>query len=346
MNIYLKKIEEIAKDMPEIKIMEVCGGHTNTIMRNGIREILPKNIKLISGPGCPVCVTSHYDIDCMIALAKNKIPITTYGDMLRVPGSTGDSLESIRAKEKNANIVTVYSANEALNYPDHIFFGIGFETTTPMTAFLLKKGITVYSTHKLMPPPMKIIASGELKVDGFIDPGHVSIITGSNMWSELNIPQVICGFKPDQMIRAIYKLLVLIKENKNTNSTNEKRNLVINDYPEAVTPKGNEIAQKLINEQMKIVDCNWRGFGIIPNSGLDPKDDKLNAKIKYADILKKVDSKEIKGCFCAKIIKGLAEPTDCKLFKKVCTPNTPVGACMVSEEGSCAIYFKYGDRKK
>lgn len=332
-NIYIQKINEIAKSMGHIRIMEVCGGHTNTIMRYGIRELLPKNIELISGPGCPVCVTSQHDIDCMIAIAKESIPVTTYGDMLRVPGSNKESLETIRAK--GAKIVTVYSAMDALKYPDHVFFGIGFETTAPMTAFLLSKGICVYSTHKIMPPPMKIIASGELNIDGFIDPGHVSTITGSNMWNEIMIPQVICGFKPDQMIRGIYKLILSIKNNQN---------IVINDYPEAVTASGNVSAQTLMKKEFKIADSNWRGFGVILNSGLDPIDDQLNAKIKYKKILDKVISKEIKGCMCADVVKGLCSPNDCKLFRIKCNPQNPIGACMVSEEGTCSIYFKYGKK--
>jgi len=334
-NIYIEKIKKIAKDMPHVKIMEVCGGHTNTIMRFGIRELLPKNIELISGPGCPVCVTSQHDIDCMIKLAKSGVPITTYGDMLRVPGSDGESLETIRAKEKDAKIVTVYSAMDALKCKDHVFFGIGFETTAPMTAFLLSKGICVYSAHKIMPPPMKIIASGELGVDGFIDPGHVSTITGSDIWNEIKVPQVISGFKPDQMIRGIYKLLEAIKSGQK---------IVINDYPEAVASLGNTAAKKLMNEYFKTVDCEWRGFGVIQNSGLDPAYDSLNAKLKYYKILEKVKSKEIMDCRCADVVKGLCSPYECKLFRTKCNPEHPIGACMVSEEGSCSIYFKYGKK--
>lgn len=256
-NIYIEKINKIAKEIGHVKIMEVCGGHTNTIMRYGMREILPQNIELISGPGCPVCVTSQKDIDSMIELAKNNIPITTYGDMLRVPGSLGDSLEGIRAKEKNAKIVTVYSAADALKYPDHVFFGIGFETTSAMTAFLLSKEICVYSAHKIMPPPMKIILDGKLEINGFLDPGHVSTITGSKIWDELKIPQVISGFKPEQIIRAIYKLLLLIKDKKNT---------VINDYTETVTLNGNEKAKKTYRKASKNyrrgMERIWKNTGI------------------------------------------------------------------------------------
>jgi hydrogenase expression/formation protein HypD len=330
-NIYVDKIHKIAKDLDKIKIMEVCGGHTNTIMRFGIREIMPSNVKLISGPGCPVCVTSQHDIDNMIAIAKYGITVTTYGDMLRVPGSNGESLETVRAL--GANVIEVTTATDVLKYPSCVFFGIGFETTTPMTAFLLSKGICVYSAHKVMPPPMKIIASGELGVDGFIDPGHVSVITGSKIWDSLNVPQVISGFKPDQMIRAIYKLLLLIRDNKKE---------VVNDYTEAVNVIGNLKAQELINNNMKIVDTEWRGFGVIKNSGLDPIDDKLNAKLVYQKILKDVVSNEIKGCRCGEVIKGLIEPNDCSLFKTKCNPQNPMGACMVSEEGACSIYYKFG----
>lgn len=330
-NIFVDKIFEVAKELPHVKIMEVCGGHTNTIMRYGIREILPKNIELISGPGCPVCVTAQRDIDNMIAIALSGITVCTYGDMLRVLGSNGESLESARAK--GSKVIEVTSAIDVLKYPDSVFFGIGFETTTPMTAYLLSKGICVYSTHKIMPPPMKIIASGDLGVDGFIDPGHVSVITGSKIWDSLKVSQVICGFTADQMIRGIYKLLLLIRD---------KSKIVINDYPEAVSFDGNLVAQKLISSHMKVVDCSWRGFGVIPKSGLDPIDDKLNAKIKYKKIISSVVSKEIKGCKCANVVKGLCSPYDCKLFRTLCNPENPIGACMVSEEGACSIYYKYG----
>lgn len=331
-NKYLKKIEQIAKEInKEVTIMEVCGGHTNTIMKYGIRDILPKNVRLISGPGCPVCVTAQKDIDNMVALAKSGISVASYGDMMHVPGTKGSLA---KAKEQGADVAIIYSAQEMLKTENknRVFFGIGFETTTPMTAYLLEHGICVYSAHKIMPPPMRAITT-ETKVDGFIDPGHVSCIIGTKFWHELNVPQVICGFKKDQLIRAVYKLLVLIKDQKNE---------VINDYNEVVKETGNLKARELIRKNMKLYDAEWRGLGEISKSGLEPKNDNLNAKIKYSSILRDVKSFSNKACRCGEIIKGICSPNDCPLFGKVCTPQTPMGACMVSEtEGACGIAYKY-----
>ena len=296
--------------------MEVCGGHTNTVVKYGIREILPPNIRLVSGPGCPVCVTSQHDIDSVIELALAGEKIATYGDMLRVPGSKM-SLD----------------ATQALECKQRIFFAIGFETTTPMTAYLLKRGVAVYSTHKTMMPAMRALIKGELKIDGFIGPGHVSTITGSRIWEELNKPQVISGFKPEQVLHGIYLLLEMI----------QKRGTgVINDYNEVVTREGNQKAKALINEGMKTADSEWRGLGVIKASGLEPRDDSLNAKIRYQDILEKVRPPKKTLCRCGEVLKGLIKPCDCPLFSRACTPEEPKGACMVSRtEGACAIAYKY-----
>lgn len=331
MNIYLEKIRQIAKELPKVTLMEVCGGHTNTIMQYGIRDVLPKNIHLVSGPGCPVCVTDQKDIDAMIALAKAGIPVATYGDMLHVPGTKG-SLE--KAKAEGADVEMLVSAMEMLEVKNkhRVFFGIGFETTTPMTAYLLDHGITVYSAHKVMPPPMKILVE-ETQIDGFIDPGHVSCITGAKIWDELPVPQVVCGFKKNQIIRAIYKLLELIRDGKNE---------AINDYSEVVSYEGNQKAQELIKKTLKPYAARWRGMGAIPESGLEPQDDTLNARIKYADILKGVGEEPKTACRCGEILQGKCEPKDCPLFAKACTPKTPIGACMVSEtEGACGIAYKF-----
>jgi hydrogenase expression/formation protein HypD len=329
---YVDKIREIAKDMGEVRIMEVCGGHTNTIMKYGIRDILPSNIKLISGPGCPVCVTSQYDIDCMIELALNGVKVSTYGDMINVPG-TKMSLRDAQAK--GADIKTIYSIDQILKEPDRVFFAVGFETTTPMTAKLLNHNIKVFSAHKLIPPAMRVLIS-EMHIDGFIDPGHVSTIIGSDIWNELNIPvpQVIAGFKPESLVKSIYVLLELIKN---------KEVKIINEYPEVVLPQGNMIARKLIDKNMKSYDADWRGIGIIKDSGLIPRNPELDARIIYKDMLKKVVTKENIECRCGEIVRGLLEPKQCKLFGKKCTPDNPLGACMVSEsEGACAIAYKYG----
>jgi hydrogenase expression/formation protein HypD len=315
-------------------LMEICGSHTNVIMKYGIREILPKNIRLISGPGCPVCVSAQHDIDCIIALAKQGIPIATYGDMLRVPGSSS-SLEEMRVQ--GGNIFEVYSTTEVLqlkkNNPDIVFFGVGFETTSPMTAYLLKNDVCVYSVHKLIPPAVQILAKGNLKIDGFLNPGHVSTIIGVDPYKKIKIPQVITGFSPEKILQAISILIELIKNKKTT---------VINGYPEAVREKGNIFAQNMIDKHFYVVDSEWRGLGVIPLSGLEVKNDTLNAKKLYTDILSKVKSTKKTKCRCGEVLKGLIDPIDCPLYQKICTPQNPQGACMVSAEGSCAIYYRYG----
>lgn len=333
---YLKQINNISKQISkEVTIMEVCGGHTNTIMKYGIRDVLPKNINLISGPGCPVCVSSQYDIDCMIELGKKGIPIATYGDMLKVPGSKY-SLEDI--KVDGAKIFEIYSTTEVLElkkqYENIVFFGIGFETTAPMTAYLLENNICVYSVHKTMPEAMKALISGEIRIDGFIDPGHVSAIIGEDAYKDIKVCQAISGFEPQQILLAIKDLLQLIKEDKK---------IVFNSYKNVVTKEGNLKAQNLLEKQFKISDAEWRGLGIIPGSGLEVRNDELNAKLKYKEILEEVEQPKKTGCRCGEILKGLIKPIDCPLYKKVCTPENPEGACMVSDEGTCAIYYRYDE---
>ena len=332
---HLKEIKKIGGDIDrDIKIMEVCGGHTNTILKYGIRDILPKNIKLVSGPGCPVCVSSQYDIDCMIELASNGIPIATYGDMLKVPGSR-NCLEDIKARL--GNIFEVYSTTEVLElkkqHPNIVFFGVGFETTAPMTAFLLKNKTCVYSIHKTMPPPLMLLSQGSFNIDGFIDPGHVSTIIGVEPYRGIKLPQVISGFTPERILRAIRLLVGLIHDDKID---------VINGYPEVVQELGNRNAQELLKDQFYCCDSEWRGLGNLPDSGLEVRNKELNAKIKYKDILKKVELPKKTACMCGNILKGLIEPVDCPLYKKACTPENPKGACMVSAEGSCAISYRYG----
>ncbi len=332
---HIRHIKSVAKEIGRtITIMEICGGHTNVIMKYGIRDILPDNIRLISGPGCPVCVSSQRDIDCMIELAMSGIPVATYGDMLKVPG-TRYSLEDARAR--GAKIFEVYSASEVLgikaDHPDVIFFGIGFETTAPMTAYLLKNNVTVYSVHKLVPPALNILAAGDMSIDGFIDPGHVSTIIGIKPYRSIRIPQVISGFTPERILRSISFLVELIRDRNPS---------VINCYPEAVAEDGNKSAQHLIDSNFVVSDSVWRGLGILPMSGLEVRDDALNAKIKYRSILERVPAPEKTACRCGEILKGLIEPKDCPLYKAACTPETPHGACMVSSEGTCAISFMYG----
>jgi hydrogenase expression/formation protein HypD len=331
---HLKKIAETAKGLDkEITLMEICGGHTNVIMKYGIRDILPSNIRLISGPGCPVCVSAQRDIDCMIELAMQGIPVATYGDMLRVPGSR-HSLDEARAQ--GGKVFEVYSTTEVLELkkenPDIVFFGVGFETTAPMTAFLLEKGVCVYSVHKLVPPAMEALIAGEVKIDGFIDPGHVSTIIGLAPYRKIAVAQVVSGFTVEQVLRSISLLVEIIKE---------KKAIVANGYPEAVHEEGNIKAQKILEKNFCVSDSAWRGLGDIPYSGLEVKDYSLNAKIKYKSIIDKVPAPKKTACRCGEILKGTIRPEQCPLYAKICTPESPQGACMVSEEGTCSISYHY-----
>jgi len=331
MNKLVEKVKSAAEGLGEVKIMEVCGGHTHTIMRYGLRSVLPENVKLVSGPGCPVCVTSQHDIDCMIELALQGVKVATYGDMVRVPGSKM-SLGDARAR--GADVQVVYSVDQ-VKEKDRVFFGIGFETTTPMTAKLLKDGFVVYSTHKTMPQAMKALAK-DTKIDGFIDPGHVATITGSRAWEEmkLGIPQVIAGFSPEAIMRAVCLLLEMIKE---------KKARVVNDYREVVFPEGNTAAKKLVSETMRETDAEWRGLGVIKRSGLVPRKKEQDAKLVFAEKLVEVKSTRKTACRCGDVVRGLIEPSECPLFAKTCTPDNPQGACMVSQtEGACAIAYVYG----
>lgn len=343
--ILLEKIHKVATK--PVSLMEVCGGHTWAIQKFGIPALLPNTITLLSGPGCPVCVTSKQFIDH--AVAYSRIPdciITTFGDLIRVPGSTS-SLD--REKSKGADVRIVYSILDALDIAlknadkKVIFLGVGFETTTPGTAAGIKtaakKGISnffVLSSHKIMPPAMAALIDEGVKIDGYIAPGHVSTITGAGIYK--GIPEtykvgcVISGFEPVDILQSIYMLLKQIY--------NESYSVEI-QYSRVVKPEGNIIAQKTIEDVFTLKDDWWRGFGIIPRSGMEIKE----AFAAYdAEKMIPVDVEptiEEKGCICGEILKGLKKPYDCKLFKKVCTTSNPVGACMVSTEGSCNAYFRF-----
>ena len=343
----IEKINKISREIGrEVSLMEVCGTHTQAISRYGIREVLPKNVKLITGPGCPVCVTAQKDIDAIVSLALAGIPVATYGDMLRVPGYFG-SLD--QAREKGAQVFAVYSVDEVLDLAgknnEVVFFGLGFETTTPMTAWaiqtverLAKNNFSVYSTHKIFLPAMEeLLRSEKIKIDGFIDPGHVSAIIGSIPYQKLKIPQVITGFEMQDVLEGIFLLLNQIKND-------DLR--VLNQYSRVVKMGGNKKIQKIIQEVFEISDGEWRGFGIISGSGLEIKNkyQKFDAKIKYRDILSKVDfskSKDPAGCKCGEVIRGILNPQICPMFGKFCNPDNPVGPCMVSVEGACNVSFRY-----
>ncbi|MDH4330285.1 MAG: hydrogenase formation protein HypD [Candidatus Moranbacteria bacterium] len=337
----LEKIHEVASEVGhDVNLMEVCGTHTQAISRNGLRSLMPENVNLITGPGCPVCVTAQKDIDAIVSLALAGIPVATYGDLMRVPGSFG-SLD--QAREKGAKVFDVYSVQDALEIQKEnlelVFFGLGFETTTPMTAFAIKKGLNVYSTHKLFLPAMKaLLDMGEIQIDGFIDPGHVSVIIGSDAYESLSgVSQVITGFEAKDVLEGILMLLVQIRDG---------RKEIENQYVRAVTEKGNEKARKMIFDVFEMGDGDWRGFGMIPGSGLDIKKkyENQDAKKRHKKILDKIDfsgSKDPAGCACGEIIRGLKNPKQCPMFGRACTPENPTGPCMVSVEGACNVAMRF-----
>jgi len=344
-NRLVEEIHHVSKH--EIRLMEVCGGHTMAIQRFGIPSLLPENIKLLSGPGCPVCVTSRSYIDHLIALSKKEdVILTTYGDLIRVPGSSS-TLEKERAKGRKVKIV--YSVLDALQMARDnkdlkvVFAAIGFETTTPASASAILtaekeqlKNFYILSAHKVMPPAMSALIDEGIRIDGYIAPGHVSTITGSHIYEPLavtfKVGCVISGFEPVDLLKSI---LMLVKQKE------ENRPCVEIQYKRAVKIEGNLKAKALVEEIFTERDDWWRGLGILPNSGLS-----LKEKYSHYDAEKQFDAaietlREDKGCICGEILKGIKNPKECKLFGKVCNPSDPVGACMVSNEGACHAYYRY-----
>jgi len=320
--------------------MELCGTHSQSVARHGIKNILPPNIKLLSGPGCPVCVTDQEDVDILVGLALLGVPIAAYGDALNVPGKAM-SLE--QARRQGAQVFAVYDVTQALElrkkYPQLIFWGLGFETTTPMTAWAIKNNLTVYSSHKIFPPAMEaLLQNKNIKIDGFINPGHVSAIIGTEIYKRFKVPQVIAGFEAMDVLNAIDRLLIqIIKGEKG----------VENGYERVVKRGGNTKAQKLITEVFEIADAKWRGLGVIKKSGLKirKKYQQFDASVIYKKQIAKI-KKNIKpnptGCKCGLVLQGIIESQECPLFGKVCTPDHPQGACMVSVEGACNAEYRYG----
>jgi len=336
--------------MSKIKLMEVCGTHTMAIARLGIKKLLPANIELISGPGCPVCVTSEGDIDRAIEISRlENVIMTTFGDMMRVPGSRA-SFEDMKAEGHDVRIL--YSPLDALdiakNNPEKkvVFMGVGFETTSPtIAATVLKakkekiRNFFVLSNFKVIFPALEAIASSaKLKVDGFICPGHVSVITGTKPYEKTagryNKPCVITGFDADDILKGIERLVMQVKKGEHK---------VEIAYKKAVKRNGNPRARKVLNSVFEELDAEWRGLGAIKKSGL-----KFKKAYRAFDAEKEFNVKPRKisprkGCICGKVLQGQAHPKDCKLFGKACTPRKPIGPCMVSSEGTCAAYYKYGN---
>jgi hydrogenase expression/formation protein HypD len=331
------------------RFMEFCGGHTVTIFRYGIRQLLPPTIEMVSGPGCPICVTANADLDKAIALSQVPgVIITTFGDMLKVPGSHS-SLE--KAKAEGAEVQTVYSTMDALNIaranPDKsvVFLGIGFETTAPTVAASIvqaeEKGIKNYyvlSLHKVCPPVIRaLLDSGEVEIGGLVCPGHVSAVIGSHPWEfiarEYGIPCVISGFEPLDILQSVAMLVGQVEKGESK---------VEIAYKRGVHPEGNQPALKLMERVFEPSSARWRGMGEIAGSGLKirKKYQRFDAEIAFD--IKTTPAVEHKGCICGEILRGVKTPADCKLFAKACTPENPIGPCMVSAEGSCSAYYLYG----
>ena len=345
----IKKLS--AKLNKDIKIMHVCGSHEHVICKYGIREVLPENITVIPGPGCPVCVTTQREIDTAIYLAEKNYIITTLGDMYRVPGSKKSLME---LQSEGADVRIVYGIGESIkiakreNNKKVVFIAIGFETTSPTTATELinlksnksnneNNNFYILNCHRQTPPVMEfLLSNGNSNIDGFICPGHVSTITGLKPYYEpcekYGVPMIVAGFEPIDVLMSIVMILKQKIENKPR---------VENEYKRAVRDEGNIIAQKMIKEVFEPVDIPWRGFPIIKNGGL-----KLKEKYREFDISNNEDLPEIrevinKNCICGDILRGERLPMDCKLFGKSCTPFNPIGSCMVSDEGTCRIFYKY-----
>ena len=348
----LQEIEFLSDTLNHpLKLMEVCGTHTVEIFRHGIRSVIPARITLLSGPGCPVCVTSIHDVDAAISISqKPGTVLVTFGDMMRVPGGKQSLME---ARSEGADVRVMYSPMDALKLAKQeqqkqvVFFATGFETTSPLiagTLFAAKregvKNFSILSSHKTVPLAVKaLLDSGEVAVDGFILPGHVSTMIGLSPYEfiarDYHKPSVVTGFEAQEIVLGILMILRQI-------SKREAR--IENAYPSAVKPEGNPKAMKLLNDIFEPSDAYWRGIGTLPGTGL-----KLRGKYREFDAEARFDPQttgmaEPDLCSCGDILRGIKIPTECPIFGTGCTPDDPVGPCMVSTEGSCAAYFKYGQR--
>jgi hydrogenase expression/formation protein HypD len=330
-----------------VRFMEVCGGHTTAIWRNGLPGLLGENVQLLSGPGCPVCVTPNAFLDRAIALSRlPEVTIVTFGDLMRVPGSSSD-LQTERAR--GGDVRPVYSSSDALEIahrnPERtvIFLGVGFETTAPTIAATLEQAragnltnFRLLSAMKTMPAALRaLVVGGEVALNGLLLPGHVSAITGSAIYNflpgEFNLPGVISGFEPLDILQSIYLLCL---------QTTRNQAKIENQYSRTARFEGNVKARQILDQVFEPADTEWRGLGMIPGSGLALRNsykqfDAFNLSVQVEPSL------ENPGCRCGDVIRGVVYPEKCPLFGKSCKPENPVGACMVSEEGSCAAHYKY-----
>ncbi|MBP2145168.1 hydrogenase expression/formation protein HypD [Methanofollis sp. W23] len=317
--------------------MHICGTHEAAIARTGLRSVLPEKLKIVMGPGCPVCITPQGEIDAALEFVEKGCIVATYGDLLRVPGTKG-SLESsggdVRVVQGIHKAVEIAEKN-----PDRevVFISVGFETTAPTVAATIlarpPENFSILSCHRLVPPAMQwLLEQGEASLDGFLLPGHVCVVTGYEEYEHFPVPQVVGGFEGEDILLG---LLMLVKQVK------EGRHEVENAYPRAVCREGNAKAMELMYEVFEPVNVEWRGFPVIPKSGLRlrPEFAHYDAQKKFGIEIKHVEKHS--GCICDRVLRGIAQPTDCKLFGKLCTPRTPVGPCMVSHEGACKIWSLY-----
>ena len=323
----------------DLTFMHICGTHEAAIARTGLRSVLPKRLKIVMGPGCPVCITPQGEIDAALELVKMGCIIATYGDLLRVPGSIG-SLESCGGDVRV--VQGVHKAVEIAERTDKevVFISVGFETTAPTVAASLltspPENFSILSCHRLVPPAMKwLLQQGEAALHGFILPGHVCTVMGYHEYEQFPVPQVVAGFEAEDILLGLLMLVEQVKEGTHR---------VDNAYPRAVTHEGNRKAQDLMYRVFEPSDVEWRGFPVIPQSGL-----RLRPKFVQYDAQKKFNLKfkhisKHTACICDRVLRGIAEPADCKLYGKVCTPRTPVGPCMVSHEGACKIWHLYNIR--
>jgi hydrogenase expression/formation protein HypD len=331
-----------------LRLMEICGTHTMAIFRHGLRSLLPETIDLVSGPGCPVCVTAMEDIDRALRVADQPgVIVTTFGDMLRVPGSGGSLQEK---KGEGADIRMVYSTMDALavaeDNPERevVFLGIGFETTAPTVAAAIKtarlrgmRNFSVLSAHKLLPPAMAaLLGGGDLQIDGFLCPGHVTTVIGISAYGGVvenyRIPCVVAGFEPVDILQGI---LMLVEQARSGLARVEIQ------YTRGVSPEGNQGARAIMEEVFEPRDSPWRGLGLIPQSGLAVRETFASHDAERRFDLTVSPAQEPPGCRCADVLRGKMKPPGCRLYKKACTPRNPVGPCMVSSEGTCAAYYKY-----
>jgi hydrogenase expression/formation protein HypD len=337
-----QKIDKIAPKDELVKFCHVCGTHEWTITHYGLRSLLPSNVQVIAGPGCPVCIVPAAEIDEAVQIAQKGAVITCFGDVLRVPGSQKSLLE---AKADGADVRIVYGVSDAVRMAniepnkEFVFFAVGFETTAPTTAVEILKNppcnFSFLASHRLIPPAMELLLGvGDLQIDGFIAPGHVSVIIGLKPYELFprvyRMPTVVAGFEPNDVLMGIYMLL---KQHK------EKKPRLENEYSRMVKREGNLKALDVMNKAFKVSASNWRGIGRLPDSALKLQDnfEEYNANTKF-DVHVKEGRDILLGCECHLVIIGKIKPDECQMFMKACTPQKPIGACMVSSEGTCRVW--------